>query len=106
VEEQRVNIIGDFVDSPKSLGDAYRIEANIITWQSQNVLKVPLSGLFRCNSGWCVFIVQDGQAQKRSLQINHRSDFAAEVQSGLSAGEQVILHPNEQIGSGKRVRSH
>jgi HlyD family secretion protein len=106
VEEQRVNIIGDFVDPPKSLGDAYRIEANIITWQSQNALKVPLSGLFRCNSGWCVFIVQDGQAQKRSLQINHRSDFAVEVQSGLSAGEQVILHPNEQIGSGKRVRSH
>jgi HlyD family secretion protein len=51
VEEQRVNAIGDFIDLPKSFGDAYRVEAKIITWEGKNVLKVPLSALFRCDCG-------------------------------------------------------
>ena len=44
VEEQRVNVIADFVDPPEkrpTLGDAYRIEARIVISESDNVLKVP-----------------------------------------------------------------
>ncbi len=29
VEEQRVNVVADFVDAPQSLGDAYRVEARL-----------------------------------------------------------------------------
>jgi len=103
VEEQRVNVIGDFVDVPAIYGDAYRVETRIVTWSGQDVLKVPLSTLFRCREKWCVFTVKGDRAQQRSVTVNHRSDFEAEIQQGLTAGETVILHPTEQISEGKRV---
>jgi HlyD family secretion protein len=105
VEEQRVNVIGEFVDVPIAMGDAYRVETKIVIWEGQAVLKVPLSALFRCDQSWCVFGVQGGRALRRSVELNHRSNFEAEIQTGLTAGEVVILHPNEQIESGKAVRS-
>jgi HlyD family secretion protein len=113
VEEQRVNIIGDFINSPTSLGDAYRSDVQIVIWQNQDVLKVPLSALFRCDGtkqashsgAWCVFGIRDGKAEQRSIEIGQRSIFEAEVQKGLSAGETVILHPNEKIETGTLVVS-
>lgn len=105
VEEQRVNIIGDFIDAPASLGDGYRSDVQIVVWQSPEVLKVPLSALFRCNQSWCVFGIRDGKAQERSLVIGQRNTFEAEIQQGLQAGETVILHPNEQIKTGALVKS-
>lgn len=106
VEEQRVNVIGDFVDVPTSLGDAYRVETTIVTWEGKDVLKVPLSALFRCNQGWCVFVVNNQRAWQKSVVVNHRSNFEAEIQQGLTAGEKVILHPNEQINDGKSIATN
>ncbi len=104
VEEQRVNVIGDFVDSPGSLGDAYRVDVQIIVWEGKNVLQVPLSALFRCNQAWCTFVVKDGKAERHQIQVGHRSDFDAEIPQGLQVGEQVILHPTEQIDAGSPVK--
>lgn len=112
VEEQRVNIIGDFINPPTSLGDGYRSDVQIVVWQNRDVLKVPLSALFRCNSAkptqgeraWCVFGIREGKAEQRSIEIGQRSDFEAEVRHGLTVGESAILHPNEQIKTGTLVK--
>ncbi|BDA73246.1 RND family efflux transporter MFP subunit [Calothrix sp. PCC 7716] len=104
VEEQRVNVIGDFVDTAKSLGDAYRVDVKIIIWDGKSVLKAPLSSLFRCGQSWCTFVVQDGKAVRRFLQVGQRSDFEAEIRRGLKEGEVVILHPSEQIHDGSEIK--
>lgn len=104
VEEQRVNIIGDFVDSSNSFGDAYRVEVRIVVWEGNNVLKAPLSSLFRCQkTNWCVFVVESDRAVRRQVAIAHRSNLEVEIQQGLQEGEIVILHPTEQIEAGTRV---
>lgn len=105
VEEQRVNVIADFVDPPAALGDGYRVEAQIVTWASEDAVTVPISALFRCDpETWCTFVAADGKAQQREIAISQRNDLAAAVESGLTPGEQVILHPSEEIGNEKRVR--
>ncbi len=105
VEEQRVNVIADFVDPPVALGDGYRVEAQIVTWAAEEAVTVPINALFRCDSQtWCTFVATDGRAQQREIDISHRNDLAAAVESGLTPGEQVILHPSEEIQDGKRVR--
>jgi HlyD family secretion protein len=106
VEEQRVNVIGDFVDAAPSFGDAYRVDTRIVIWDGKNILKAPISSLFRCNqSAWCVFVVENGRASQRQIAIGHRSDREAEIQQGLNQGERVILHPTEQIKAGIQVTS-
>lgn len=105
VEEQRVNVVADFMDSPVALGDGYRVEAKIITWAEDDVVTVPMSALFRCDpQTWCTFLAENGTAKQREVVISQRNDQAAAVESGLSPGDQVILHPSEEIAEGKGVR--
>jgi HlyD family secretion protein len=47
IEEQRVNVIGDLVESAPSLGDRYRVQVRVVTWEAERVLKVPWSALVR-----------------------------------------------------------
>lgn len=106
VEEQRVNVIGTLSDTGiNALGDRYRIEARIVTWANNNVLQVPVSALYRCGEGWCVFVVEDSRVQPREITIDHRSTIAAEVTNGLETQAQVILHPSEQLQAGRQVTS-
>lgn len=105
VEEQRINIIGDFLDTPIPLGDGYRVEARMVVWEGSDVLQVPLSALFRCAHAWCVFVVEKGRAQARLIEIGQRNHVAVAVQSGLAVGETVILHPSEQVEGGVRVQA-
>ena len=58
VEEQRVNVIADFVDPPGALGDAYRVEARVVLWSGEDILKVPVSALFRRGESWNVFVME------------------------------------------------
>jgi HlyD family secretion protein len=106
VEEQRVNVISDFVDSPGPLGDGYRVEAHIVIWTSQNVLKVPLSAVFRRGQGWSTFVIAAGRARTRNIEIGHRNESEVEILSGVAEGEQVILHPSNQLAEGTRVRTN
>jgi HlyD family secretion protein len=103
IEEQRANVVADFVDPPGPLGDGYRVEARIIIWEAESVLKVPSSALFRHGDGWSVFVVENGKALRRDVEIGHRNQFDAEVLKGIEEGAAVIVHPTNQIADGARV---
>lgn len=113
VEEQRVNVIADLLESELPLGDGYRVETRTVVWSEKDVVVIPLSALFRCQLGnnrhlsdtWCTFVVENEQAQQRQIEVSQRSDFEAVVETGLQVGEKVILHPTEQIRSGTKVRT-
>lgn len=107
VEEQRVNVLIDLVESSSArptLGDGYRVEASIAIWQSDQVLQVPVSALFRTQSDWSVFVVEAGVLRVRKIQIGHRNRRQAEVISGLTEKEIVVLHPTDQLQEGIRVQ--
>jgi HlyD family secretion protein len=104
IEEQRVNIIAAIDDAPPELGDAFRVEARIIIWQSPDVLKVPVSALARSGEQWSVFVVDEGRARQRPVRIGQRNALEAEVTGGLEEGTKVIVHPSFEIRDGIRVR--
>lgn len=104
VEEQRVNVIADFVDPPGPLGDAFRVDVKVVVWESPDVLRVPTSALFRRGDRWAVFVVDGGRARARELEIGQRSALEAEVRSGLTAGERVVRYPPNELADGVRVR--
>jgi HlyD family secretion protein len=106
VEEQRVNIIVDFDDDPASwqaLGDGYRVEVRVIVWQKDDVLKVPTSSLFRHETKWAVYKVQDGRAVRQTVEIGQRSGLEAEVLNGLTTGERIVIYPSDAIADGVRI---
>lgn len=104
VEEQRVNVIADFIDSPASLGDGYRVDARIVIWESADVLKIPASALFRAERDqWMVFVAANGRASRRAVQPGHRNASEAEIVEGLQPGEVVVLHPPNDLDDGDRI---
>jgi HlyD family secretion protein len=104
VDEQRVNVLGDILAAPASLGDAYRVEAQIITWQADDVLRVPNSAIFRDGAEWRAFVIEGGRARLRTVLAGQRGAVYTQVMDGLTEGEQVILFPSDLIQDGTRVR--
>ena len=106
VEEQRVNVILDFVDPAAAwaaLGDAYRVEVRIVTWEGSDLLKVPTSALFRRGTEWAVYLVENGRARRTVVSLGHQTGQEAELTSGASEGARLILHPGT-LAEGARVK--
>jgi HlyD family secretion protein len=106
VEEQRVNVIVDFVDiaaATKALGDSYRVEVRIVIWEAPDVLTVPTGALFRRGDDWAVFTVAEGRATTQIVELGQRNATDAEVKGGLEAGQPVVLHPPDTLTDEMRV---
>ena len=106
IEEQRVRVTIDFTDPPElwsRLGHDYRVIVHATIWSADNVLTVPVSALFRKGEDWAVFAVDDGRARLTAVKVGHRNNRMAEIQEGLAAGRQVVLHPSDRIADGVRV---
>lgn len=104
IEEQRVNVIADLTAPSSALGDGYRVEGRIIVWHSDNVLQVPVSALFRSRDVWSLFVVEDGRARLRTVEIGEHTPLTAEIKSGVEADAIVIVHPANEITDGTRVQ--
>jgi HlyD family secretion protein len=106
VEEQRVNVIVDFVDpatAGRALGDGYRVEVQIVTWQGRDVVTAPVGSLFRAGDGWATFVVAGNRAERRTVELDHRNDAFGEIVKGLQPGDTVVLHPPDTLTDGARI---
>ena len=106
VEEQRVKVRVDFIEPlppNHKLGDRYRVEARIVTWHGDDVLQIPTGALFRRGSDWMTFVVEDGKAHLRKVDIAHNNGIVAEVLSGLIQNDSVIVYPPDSIADGMAV---
>jgi len=109
VEEQRVKVRVDFLDSTppgRGLGDRYRVEARIVTWHGDDVLQVPTGALFRRGNEWMTFTIKERKARLRKIEIAHNNGVDAEVRSGLSEGDAVIVHPSDTVQDGASVAAN
>ena len=108
VEEQRTLIVVA-IDTPvtqrSSLGDGYRVEARFLAWHSPDTLRVPTAALFRDGPAWAAYVIEDGRARLRRVEIGAISEDVAQVRSGLTVGTPVVLYPGDAMREGLRVAS-
>jgi HlyD family secretion protein len=104
VDEQRVTVVATPTEPAQAgIGSGYRVLARFVISETDDVLVVPESALFRTDRGWAVFAVAGGVAELRQVEINRRTGLAAEVVSGLTEGDEVIIYPAAEIEDGLRV---
>lgn len=107
VEEQRVNVVIDLVDpvqERQTLGDGFRVEARIVTWERPDVVKIPIGAKYRDGDRSATYVVQSNhRASLRHVTIGKQNDSFAEVLQGLEPGDVVILHPSDKIQDGTRI---
>ncbi|WP_024326520.1 efflux RND transporter periplasmic adaptor subunit [Thioalkalivibrio sp. AKL19] len=106
VDEQRVPVILD-LDAVEArlagLAVGYRVEAEFLLWEGDDVLQVPTSALFRDRGDWSVYVVEDGRAEPRRVEVGRRSGFTTQILEGLEGGERVVTRPGDRVQAGTRV---
>jgi HlyD family secretion protein len=106
VEEQRVNVIADFVDPPAArerLGDAYRVEARIVIWEGDDVVKVNAGACFRHEGSWAVYRIVNGRARLTKVEIGRSSGLETEILNGVDEQDEVVAYPSDQVFDRTRV---
>ncbi len=107
VEEQRVKVLADLLDPVPAgyePGDRFGLLARVTTWHGPDVTQIPVGALFRQGMDWKVFVVENGKARLRGVDIGHANGLSAELRSGPGPGDIVIVHPPENLREGMRVR--
>jgi HlyD family secretion protein len=100
------SVVIDLTSPPETwrrLGHGYRVEARILLWEADAVLALPQSSPFRNGDGWGVFVIENGEARTRPVELGHRTGLRAEITSGLEPGETVVRFPNDRVADGVRV---
>jgi HlyD family secretion protein len=105
-EERRTNVIINFEDDRaawRAMGEGFRVQVRIAIWEAEDALRVPLDALVRVGDQWAAYVVQNGRARRVFVEAGQRTDTQAEVLKGLTAGQQVVLHPPETLTDNARV---
>jgi HlyD family secretion protein len=108
VEEQRVNVLIDIASPPQrwvGLGEAYQLDTRITVFTRDDATIIPSGALFRVGDGWSVYVVSDGRAQRRAVELLRRSGRFAAVTAGVQPGDKVIVYPSDRIAPGVGVES-
>lgn len=105
VDEQRVNVVGEFDGLVTGLGDAFEVDVSVILWEGTRILRVPSAALVPLDSGWAVYAVREGRARLLPVTIGERGTHEVEVKEGITAGTPVILRPDERLRDGGRVKA-
>ena len=103
IEEQRTNVIVRFDSQMPGLGHGYRVRADIVVWERDDALRVPVSSLFKTANGWTVYRVERGRARLRPVVLGQMNGRQAELISGLSAGDLIVEHPSSALVDGAKV---
>jgi HlyD family secretion protein len=114
VEEQRVKVLIDLtspIDQWRSLGDGYRVTVRIVTRSVDHALIVPASAVFPLpgdgkdvsDGASGVFVLHDGRARLRTVDVEARNSHDAWLRRGLQPGDAVIVYPPPEVRDGVRV---
>ena len=106
IEEQRVTVVLALTGAPQdwqALGHGFRVIARIAIWRQDDVLTIPVGALFRDGPDWATYVVHDRHAVLQRITLGERNEDYAQVLEGLAAGDQIILHPSDQLSEGSAV---
>ncbi|WP_257385448.1 efflux RND transporter periplasmic adaptor subunit [Tahibacter caeni] len=109
VDEQRTVVVVEFDEAAETpalrarLGDGFRVQVDFLVWQSPSVLQVPSAALFRDDAAWAAYVIENGRARLRRIELGRIGDGRAEVRGGLREGDRVVLFPADTVRDGRRV---
>ena len=68
-----------------------------------SVVTIPSRAVFRHGDGFAVFVVDNARAHRPAVRTGHWGAIEMEIVEGLSGGEQVVVHPSNELDDSVRV---
>lgn len=104
VEGSRVKGRAAFAgDLPAGLKQNQRVSVRVILEKRSHVLTVPRGPWIEAGSGRTAYVVADGMAEVRRVEIGAMSISLVEVVSGLREGEKIVISDTARFEDAQRV---
>ena len=97
-------VIGEIGDPGAKLPANAAVEVQIVTGEKSNALVVPRASLLRDGEKRYVYVLENGRARRRDVEVGLLGLNDAEVASGLKENDTVILPGSASLSDGLRVR--
>lgn len=108
IEEQRVKVLIDLESPPAGwqvVGDGFRVTVRIITQSVDQAVLAPVGALFPfADGGMAVYRIDGKRARLQPVEVAGRNGSEAWIQSGLQAGQSVVVYPPPTVSEGRRVQ--
>ncbi|MBI4835278.1 MAG: efflux RND transporter periplasmic adaptor subunit [Planctomycetes bacterium] len=105
-EERIFRGIVKMQEYPECLRPGMSLYADIIIEPKENVLVIPREAVLSESGKFYVYVVKDGYAQKRNVEVGIKESEKVEITEGLKDGETVAITELEKLKDGKRVNVH
>ncbi|MBT8045911.1 MAG: efflux RND transporter periplasmic adaptor subunit [Pontiella sp.] len=79
-------------------------QINFVRGINENMVSLPMSAVLPSKGDHIVYLVSNGQAIRRKVQIATLTRERALISQGLSAGDRVIIEGNRTLSDGQRVK--
>ena len=93
-------------DKPAGLRQNQRLSARIVMDERPDVLIVERGSFLDSGAGRIAYVLRDGVAERRKVQMGAAGLDAVEVLDGLKVGDRVVVGGSEAFGENERVTVH
>jgi HlyD family secretion protein len=95
----------EFVDQrPAGLRQNQRLTARVLIEERPDVMKVERGPFLEAGGGHYAYFVEDGYAERRTIQTGAVSLQAVEILSGAKPGDEIVVAGSDAFGDAQRVR--
>jgi len=98
-------VLGEVADPRALLPSNAAVEVQIVTGEKAGALVVPRASLIRDGERRFVYVLDQGRARRREVQVGLLGLTEAEILSGVGEKDTVILPGSVTLSEGLRVRS-
>ena len=89
---------------PRGLRQSQRVSARLLIDEKPNALVVPRGPWVEAQGGRFAYVVEDGYAVRRPVQLGATSVASVEIASGVKAGDRIVVAGSEDFDNADRVR--
>jgi membrane fusion protein (multidrug efflux system) len=102
-ENRTIVVKGRAANPNRALRPGMFIEARLATSTRPNAVVVPEDAVQPLRAANVVWVVAEGKANRRVVQLGVRSQGIVEIVNGVNAGEMVVVGGLERMGDGLPV---
>jgi HlyD family secretion protein len=89
--------------TPEGLRQSQRVSVRLLLERKANVLKAPRGPFVESGGGRTAYVVEDGIATKREIQVGSMSVSEVEIVRGLAEGDQLVVSDTSQFEGARTV---